>query len=323
MRDPFSDAPDEFVATARAVLRSTDGADPLATLGWTDLLPHLDDIDARRAIFALFRAQGYELVSTGAIGLLMATPYLSAGMDVPSFTVGIDRSSERRGRRTVVVAGPVEGHLLVDRPGCGAWMIEVSASDFRSVDIPGRLALHELESDAFDRSVSIPEHIAADLRGRSYHLGRVGLAFDMLGAAEAALQLTTVYARDREQFGQPIGRFQAVRHLLALARTDCAAIAAVAGLAADLDGVLPARYDMVTKAVAGRNTRRVCQRTLQVLGAIGFTTEHVHHHYYGRVLGLDALLGTSAALAHDLASDWRSGRAPVPSLTAPMLTQAG
>ena len=144
----------------------------------------------------------------------------------------------------------------------------------------------------------------------------------MLGAAEAALGLATEYARHREQFGQPIGRFQAVRHLLASARVDCVGLISVTEAMVELDGLLPPRYDEIVKAVAGRNARRACQRTLQVLGGIGFTAEHPHHRYYSRVLGLDALLGSSAVLANALATDWRTG-AELPLLRADVFIQAG
>jgi alkylation response protein AidB-like acyl-CoA dehydrogenase len=56
----------------------------------------------------------------------------------------------------------------------------------------------------------------------------------------------------------------------------------------------------VAKAIAGRNGRKACERSLQVLGGIGFTTEHEHHHVHSRVLALDVLLGRSSALTHDL-----------------------
>ena len=62
----------------------------------------------------------------------------------------------------------------------------------------------------------------------------------------------------------------------------------------------PERYGEVVKALAGRNGRRACERSLQVLGGIGFTAEHAHHHHHSRVLLLDSLLGTSAELSHDL-----------------------
>jgi alkylation response protein AidB-like acyl-CoA dehydrogenase len=130
------------------------------------------------------------------------------------------------------------------------------------------------------------------------------VALEILGAAEGALALAVEHARAREQFGQPIARFQAVRHLLAWATTECTAVDRVATEAVALDASAPPKYGEMTKALAGRNGRRACERALQVLGAIGFTAEHGHHHFHSRVLALDALLGTSAALTRELGS-WR------------------
>jgi alkylation response protein AidB-like acyl-CoA dehydrogenase len=132
----------------------------------------------------------------------------------------------------------------------------------------------------------------------------------MLGAAETAVALAVEHAAEREQFGRPIGAFQAVRHLLAWATTDCTAIEAVTGQALRLLDDPPPRLDEVVKALAGRNGRRACERSLQVLGGIGFTAEHDHHHHHSRVLQLDSLLGTSAELTRSLGAWLRSGGEP-------------
>lgn len=129
---------------------------------------------------------------------------------------------------------------------------------------------------------------------------------EILGAAERVLEIGTEYASDRDQFGQPIGSFQAVRHMLAWGRTDCIAVEAVAYRAIRLDTSAPQQFGQVLKALAGRNGRRACERALQVLGGIGFTAEHDHHHFHSRILALDALLGTSADLTHQLGTDLRT-----------------
>jgi alkylation response protein AidB-like acyl-CoA dehydrogenase len=134
----------------------------------------------------------------------------------------------------------------------------------------------------------------------------VAIAAEIIGAAERALELATDYAANREQFGKPIGSFQAIRHLLAWARTDCVAIEAVLNRAIRLDDAAPPMFGEIVKALAGRNGRRVCERTLQVLGGIGFTAEHDHHHLHSRVLALDGLLGTSADLTYRLGHQLRT-----------------
>ena len=74
----------------------------------------------------------------------------------------------------------------------------------------------------------------------------------------------------------------------------------------------------MVKALAGRNGRRACERSLQVLGGIGFTAEHAHHHHHSRVLLLDSLLGTSAELSHDLGA-WLRTTGDDPGFTRAVL----
>ena len=318
--DPdLAGAEEEYLAVAAQAVRTSGGASALDQLGWWDLLPHLDDPDLRLAAFAPFRAQGRELGCSPAIGGLLAQPYLDRTVIAPGLAVGtVRRHSARRGPVHLVVGDVGGREILVDEPGQGAALVALDAVHLRPLDVAGRLLLHEVE---FDWSQAIPvmgEADAARARPRSLALGRVGLALEMLGAAEAAVDLAVEHAGGREQFGQPIGRFQAVRHLLAWARTDCVAIHAVAREAVALDAAMPPRYDQVVKALAGRNGRRACERALQVLGGIGFTTEHDHHHHHSRVLALDALLGTSAELTHGLGA-WLRTDAGDPSYPTAVL----
>jgi len=292
----------EFLSAARQALRTDAHAAP-AALGWYDLLSQLDDPVARTAAFALFRAQGRELASTHALGVLLARPYLDATADPPDalVTCAVQHPGGRAGR-AIVVGGTGAGGLLVDVPGRGVARLDPGRATLHALELPGRLALHEVEMVADTGADRVPVDDASlrHARARSRWLGRVALAAEILGACERAVDVAVEYAKDRKQFGEPIGRFQAVRHLLAWARTECVALEHVTRLGVSFGFDAPPHFDTVAKALAGRNGRRACQHTLQVLGAIGFTAEHEHHHVYGRVLLLDALLGTSAELTHSL-----------------------
>jgi hypothetical protein len=300
----IDDRNDEFLRVAVQAFRAsmTSGAsDALAALDWWHLLSDLDDDESRSAVFALFRAQGRELANSTALGGLMAQPYLGTTGGVPgSIIATIDRESPRRGRITVVVGDVTGMQLLVDRPGFGAAIVDVDDVDLRRVELPGRLELHEVDVKLATWRPMISESDARRARRSSVFLGRVALSLEILGACEGALALALEHAATREQFGKPIGSFQAVRHLLAWAATDCAALESTVMHAVALGSEAPPKYDQVTKGLAGRNGRRTCERALQVLGGIGFTAEHLHHHFHSRVLALDSLLGTSAALTAGL-----------------------
>ena len=111
------------------------------------------------------------------------------------------------------------------------------------------------------------------------------LSLEAVGIASKALELGIVHAKTREQFGRPIGVYQAVSHPLAdtyveteLARS-LAYWAAIAAAAA--------------KSYTGDVAVAACERSIQVHGGIGFTWEHVLHRYYKRALWIQAYGGYS------------------------------
>jgi alkylation response protein AidB-like acyl-CoA dehydrogenase len=103
------------------------------------------------------------------------------------------------------------------------------------------------------------------------------LAAEMLGAADRALDMTVQYAKDRVQFGQPIGSFQAVKHRLADAVVDVEGMRssvyyAAWCLASGAPGSSLAAS--AAKSWCSDASRRVMASALQVHGGIGFTWEH-------------------------------------------------
>lgn len=309
------DTDDLFLKTAQEVLRSTNGDDALGILGWSDLLEALSqDTDARLGVLAYFRAQGRELGSSSALGDLMGHPYERVLGRGHVITATVERQSAQRGCRTVVVGTPRSGLVLIDRPGHGVSLVELETLQLRQIGLSDGLVLHEIESDLTGLPITLGESETASLRVQSVQLGRLALAYEILGAAETALSVAVQHASDRTQFGQPIGHFQAVRHLLASARVDAASVGALAHQSAAQYPRLSPMRDAILKALAGRNGRRICERSLQVLGAMGFTTEHAHHRFHSRVLVLDALLGTSSTLTHQIAVTLRASAGAVPDL---------
>jgi hypothetical protein len=303
------DDADGFLAVARGAVRTAGGVDALGALGWWDLLDDLHDPVARTATVALFRAQGRELATTPALGVLMAEPYLAAtGLVRGSVHATAARQSARGGWRTLVVGDHRSDHLVVDDPAGAVVIVDTADVELVPVAVPGRLVLHEVVVDGCRSAHAVDDDVARRARPRSWSLGRLACAAEILGAAEGAVALAADHATTRTQFGRPIATFQAVRHLLAWSTTDCAALQAVAEQAVALDDAAPPRHDEILKALAGRNGRRACERSLQVLGAIGFTAELDHHHFHSRVLALDAVLGSAASLSRDLGTALRTGR---------------
>jgi len=121
-------------------------------------------------------------------------------------------------------------------------------------------------------------------------------AAEAVGVAGWALRTAVEYAKVREQFGQPIGSFQAIKHLCAemLCRTQLAtAVAWDAAQAAADDDQRPIAA-AVAAAVALDVAVENAKDCIQVLGGIGFTWEHDAHLYLRRALALRSLLGGTA-----------------------------
>jgi alkylation response protein AidB-like acyl-CoA dehydrogenase len=135
---------------------------------------------------------------------------------------------------------------------------------------------------------------AAPLIGDLLRRGAVGAAAEMLGAARRCLDMAVGYAKVREQFGQPIGSFQAIRHkcsemLLEVENSHSAVYyAAWAQDAKAEDHELAAS---VAKAYVGDASRKVCGEAIQVHGGIGFTWEYDLHIYFKRAKALESMYG--------------------------------
>lgn len=108
-----------------------------------------------------------------------------------------------------------------------------------------------------------------------------GAAAFLTGLADGALRQAVEYARQREQYGRPIGSFQAVKHLCADMLFDVEtsrSIAYGASWAAEHAPIDEAeRVASAAKSYAGAAAIRVCETAIQVLGGIGVTQEHDAH----------------------------------------------
>ena len=156
---------------------------------------------------------------------------------------------------------------------------------------------------------------AGEARGDAAAAGHLRTAASLLagalqvGLADAAVALATAYARERSQFGRPIGAFQAVKHLLADAQVGVElARAAVqsAGVQIDDDDAdaAAAAHRAVDGAriVASRAADRATRACIQVHGGMGFTWELDAHLYLKRALVLDVGVGSPEEAAGALAA---------------------
>ena len=119
-------------------------------------------------------------------------------------------------------------------------------------------------------------------------------AADLCGAAAGAVTLGAMHARDREQFGRPIGSYQGVAFQLADAFVATKAawdLTLYAAWAVDTAAPDAARYVHAAKAKAGQASLHAAERSMQVHGGLGITLEADPHLYVRRALFGDAWLG--------------------------------
>ncbi|MBV8159684.1 MAG: acyl-CoA/acyl-ACP dehydrogenase [Acidimicrobiia bacterium] len=133
----------------------------------------------------------------------------------------------------------------------------------------------------------------------------VALVTDGVGAAEAALDMAVAYAKERVQFGRPIGAFQAVQHLCSdmLQALELGRAGAYYALwACDAaDNVVRHRAAVMAKAFASDAFPRIGASAIQVFGGVGFTWEHDVHLFYKRLLTLQEAYGDASDLLEELA----------------------
>lgn len=136
---------------------------------------------------------------------------------------------------------------------------------------------------------------AASLRDAIFDRAALGSALFLNGLSKKMLDLAVEYAKDRVQFGKPIGAQQAVKHrlsnaLIALEFSKPLAYRAAWTLA-EAEGDYPVHVSMA-KLRASEAARAIAKESLQVHGAIGYTIEHDLHLFMKRAWALSAAYGT-------------------------------
>jgi len=201
-------------------------------------------------------------------------------------------------------AGSTRGlALAADGAGGAAHLVEVALPDpAPETDLTRAVApvtFGELAPDGDGAPVD------ADAIARSRALALTITVADLLGTMEGVLATTTDYAKERQQYGVPIGSFQAVQHLLAEAQVLVEGSISVAQYASwAVDALPPAEAleaGSVAKAYCANAARTVCETAIQVHGGIGNTWECLAHVYLRRAfLSIDVLGGANVHLRNVL-----------------------
>jgi alkylation response protein AidB-like acyl-CoA dehydrogenase len=201
------------------------------------------------------------------------------------------------GRKPLVPYAAIADAILVaaqDEAGPGLWLVERGAAGLdvtalSGVDMTRRVAAVSL---AGTPATKIAAGRAAIDRARD--AGLVLLAADAYGGARRCLDMTVRYALTREQFGQPIGAFQAVKHQLADLVADLEPAVALwwyAAHAYDRIRDRAERHAAIAKAHLTDLYDRTVRVTTELHGGIGFTWEYDLHLWFRRAVFDRAFLG--------------------------------
>jgi hypothetical protein len=242
------------------------------------------------------------VATTALATLVVSDPQLRAALASGQRTAGValdgdvnldDATSRASGTLPWVLGADAQGLLLL--PADGNWLLIDATAE--------GVVVEPLAATDFSRPLarvvltSAPATVMEIAEDRVADLAATVLAAEAAGITRWALDTAVAYAKVREQFGKPIGSFQAIKHLCAemLCRAEQVAVAAAdAAHAADADHRQLSIAAAIAAGVGIEAAKDNVKDCVQVLGGIGITWEHDAHLYLRRAYGIGQFLGGAA-----------------------------
>ncbi|WP_395649735.1 acyl-CoA dehydrogenase family protein [Brevundimonas sp.] len=305
-----------------------------AELGWLALLVPEDHGGlalGARELSVVYEELGRAVAPLPMLGTLLVVEGLIQGGDADQQTAWLPRlaAGDLVGTVPLLTAAGFSTTLTLSSEGTGGWVLDGVVDTLLDGAAAGVLLLPAREGNTL-RWVLVEPAVdgvrleKVELMDRTRHLGRavfegvalpvgrvlagdagtiadvliqhVGLALaaDSIGGAEAILDITLEYLKTRQQFGKPIGSFQALKHRCAdhkivLVAASALVAEAVARAAAGTPDAY--RYALSAKALACEVYARIAQDAVQLHGGIGYTWEHTCHLYLKRAKLNEQLFG--------------------------------
>jgi len=257
-----------------------------------ELLPNIANGEAILTLALLEPSVRYDAAAVKATADARNGEYVINGtkLFVPDANVADFLLVVARTRETANPEGGITVFLVdAKSPGLRTTLLKTLARDkqcevvFEDVNVPKENILGEL-----DRGWPIVQDILQK--------ATVAKCAEMVGGAQAALDMAVAYAKERVQFNRPIGSFQAIQHYCANMVSDVDGSRFVTYKAAwKVSEGLPATMDVaVAKAWTSGAYGRVTLLAHQIFGAIGFTMDHDLHLYYRRAKASEMMFGDGA-----------------------------
>ena len=229
----------------------------------------------------------------------------ASGVELKATTQG--DSYTLNGTKLFITSAHIADYLLVvartkdgGKPEDGITLFLVDGKSAGISYEPLKTIATDHQSEVVFKDVKIP---AANILGKANEgwkiveridaLGAAGKCAEMVGGAQRVLEMSVDYAKQRVQFGRPIGSFQAIQHHCANMVTDVdgsryITFEAIWRISEGLDS---AKEVSMAKAWTSDAYRRVCALGHQIHGGIGFTKEHDMQLYYRRAKAAELAFG--------------------------------
>jgi alkylation response protein AidB-like acyl-CoA dehydrogenase len=245
----------------------------------------------------LLEQSGYALAPSPLISNAFAgTVIAAAGSDeqkarwLPGIASGEERGAAEFTNEPVPLVGAAGGSaVLVLADGDGAKLVPTADATLERIGlIDSTRAYFVARADGGD---PMPGDIAP-----AVDAGMVALAAECVGVAQRALDISVEYAKEREQFGRPIGAYQAVSHRLADMLWEVEEARSLTYYAAWCADAKPESLPLaasMAKARASDAATSVTHNAIQTLGGIGFTWEHDVHFFLKRARVSAQLMGSA------------------------------
>ncbi len=214
------------------------------------------------------------------------------------------------GQKAVVIGAPWATHLIVtartggsqrEAAGVSVFIVEKSAKGVTTRDYPtvdgSRASEVMFENVALPAEALIgPEGAALPLIEQVVDEAIIASCGEAVGVLSTAQQMTVEYAKQRKQFGQPIGQFQVLQHRMVdmfIQVEQSISMTYMAHIRMEEGPEARAKAASAAKAQIGKACKFVGQNAIQLHGGMGMTDEMAIGHYFKRATALEALFGNT------------------------------
>ena len=256
--------------------------------------PLLASVVASAALLAAEHHEPLTRIAEGAV----ATIAWAGIASTPDTRVGVTwKDGVLHGSVSPVLYGDVADILLVAaaHDGVGLFMVDPTASGLTRTRVAGMdptLGFAELEFDGVPAEPIVLD--ATSALTAAHRVGTLATAALQVGCAQRGLDMTVDYTKQREQFGRPIGSFQALKHRMAdmLVRVQMSRAGAWAAIQAHVhDAPNVDRLAAACASYCAESALAVASETIQLHGGIAITWEHDAHLVFKRAQALHQLFG--------------------------------